>query len=791
MLPIHHGGLDSNRVRLLFPLPFVTIAWRSPHRSARSRQRLTQHHTSIAITNRCIVTLNRLYDSSYSLIPPSKFNPPSSRTPPGIPSLFEFTTHNVSPHPDTRGAPHAIGSAAQQRLLNNIHSHCMDFATQVRISLSSLRDGERCRDPCDLPHDDILTSWCFAPTNVVDVVTFEGPLPPTSDGSHPTSHPTASQSSSYSSSPTSVTPLMAGRVALPDSLNIVPFVNVLPPDVANTYHVSESSKLLRAPLEVYELNMFTPLRAPRVAGSRVEYIKLISRLHEQHMISFTASPMSVNGVFTVGKDEHHDRLIIDAQPANRLFVDPPHVALPDPSHLVQLQVPTDATMFVGKSDLSNYYHHLGLPEWMQPYFALPSLTERELRDTGISTSNGAVYPMCVTLPMGFSHAVYIAEMSHEHVLYSSGALSRDDNLMRMKSPLVRADRVLHGIVIDDFFTFCLNIDVATRQFKSVIDAYRRAGFVVKSSKVVLPTSDTIKVIGFNICGRESTICLPIESRVELVRATLSVLRDGIVTGIGLAHIIGRWTWCMLLRRSSLAILQHVYRFVTVANRRRFDIWPTVRRELWMLIGILPLLRFNFSSPMFHRIIASDASELAAGVVTTPLTDHMQKRMWPICSNRYHASVQAVLNSHSASTLSPDDTSVEHGVIRDMYDSYHAYYTDIVTSRWTTIISKAWCFDEHINALELRAVLLAVHWVLTYPSCITRRVYILVDSTVAFFTVWKGRSSSPQLLLILRKLSALLLSSDMSLLPGWIPSEVNPADGPSRMTSIGTVGNASS
>src|ERR1700682_5168964 len=101
------------------------------------------------------------------------------------------------------------------------------------------------------------------------------------------------------------------------------------------------------------------------------------------MLSLTAQPEAVNGVFTVGKDAESDRLIIDAQPANRLFVDSPHVALPDPSHLVQLQVPRRRRMFAGKSDLSNYYHHLGLPVWMQPYFALPPLTPEELAELGL------------------------------------------------------------------------------------------------------------------------------------------------------------------------------------------------------------------------------------------------------------------------------------------------------------------------------------------------------------------------------------------------------------------------
>jgi len=71
-------------------------------------------------------------------------------------------------------------------------------------------------------------------------------------------------------------------------------------------------------------------------------------------------------------------------------------------------------------------------------------------------------------------------------------------------------------------------------------------------------------------------------------------------------------------------------------------------------------------------------------------------------------------------------------------------------------------------------------VLSYPSSLNRRVYLLLDSTVAFFSLWKGRSSSPALLLVLRKISALLLASGLSLLPGWVPSAVNPADAPSRL-----------
>ena len=56
------------------------------------------------------------------------------------------------------------------------------------------------------------------------------------------------------------------------------------------------------------------------------------------------------------------------------------------------------------------------------------------------------------------------------------------------------------------------------------------------------------------------------------------------------------------------------RYCRVAQRRQFTLWPSVRRELSMLLSLLPLLEAHLHAPFFHRAIASDASELAAGVV---------------------------------------------------------------------------------------------------------------------------------------------------------------------------------
>jgi hypothetical protein len=190
---------------------------------------------------------------------------------------------------------------------------------------------------------------------------------------------------------------------------------------------------------------------------------------------------------------------------------------------------------------------------------------------------------------------------------------------------------VHGIVIDDLFLFSLDQQRAQQSFDAVLATYRAAGFVVKDSKVVAPTSAPVKVIGFDIDGAAATVSLPEESQQQLVRTTLAVLARGVVTGGTLSYLLGKWTWCMLLRRPSLAALQQSYRYAQLARGRRFTLWPSVRRELRTLLALLPLLHARLDTPCFHRAIASDASELAAGVVTTPLTAELQRSFWPLCS----------------------------------------------------------------------------------------------------------------------------------------------------------------
>ena len=57
---------------------------------------------------------------------------------------------------------------------------------------------------------------------------------------------------------------------------------------------------------------------------------------------------------------------------------------------------------------------------------------------------------------------------------------------------------------------------------------------------------------------------------KLRNETLAILARGTASGDELAKLVGRYVWCMLVRRPSLAILSAVYRYIMIARHRVFN-----------------------------------------------------------------------------------------------------------------------------------------------------------------------------------------------------------------------------
>ena len=572
--------------------------------------------------------------------------------------------------------------------------------------------------------------------------------------------------------------ISASQVSLPAVAGTADLLSVLPPHLAALY--SQPQSLLRPPA-------VSLVRRRAFLCEHAEYVLLLQRMIERDMIAFTQQPLVVNGLFGVPKDGGASiRLIVDARPVNSMFIESPPVSLPTPDIIASLNVSHGNKLFAAKIDLDNFYHRIRLPPQWWSFFALPAVRAGDIGAIGYAADD-MVYPCCKTLPMGFSHAVFIAQAAHEHIIDTRvPLLRREARLVRTPYEVSTADtitlpnpaaaahtvplctsvlpsptgdfeinRMRHSVYIDDLNLYHHDPAVMNAAMDQYIAAMAAAQLPAKPSKVVRPTADGLECLGIWVDGTACEVGLSIP-KLQLLRAsTMRLLDIGECTGRELSHIVGRYTWAMLARRPAMAIFSAVYRFIECAHDTRFTIWPSVRRELWAAAHIAPLLYASIRCEWAPVVIASDASEQAAGVV--------------------YANTD---NNHVKGLSSLPDTpgTATHPMLQSF----------IAAADWRIAISHPWHAEEHINALEVRASLAAVKWAMKRPDVLVpsspthSKLLLLVDSSATHGAITKGRSSSHRLLRPLRTMSSLLLAAGIYVRTKWIPSALNPADRPSRM-----------
>lgn len=559
---------------------------------------------------------------------------------------------------------------------------------------------------------------------------------------------TASESFVYGTSDpassSSVVPLRADDVSLPPTAPSVDLLAALPPEVAARY--TSPDLLLRADA-VYEYR-----HAPSKA-SAAEYTRLVQRLQALDMVEFTSTPSVVNGVFTVPKPNGSLRLIIDARPANNVFLPPPAVRLPLPPDLAAMEA--SGPFFMAGLDVADFYHRLLLPPSFRPYFALPPVRGADVGRPELEQ----IWPMCTTLPMGWSHSVYIAQAVHEKFLDQDPEIAAQPRLGRDQR--VDPARGVNSVYLDDFNSFDGDIDQLDDRFVRTRERYPEAGLSNNAKKDVRPT-DVGKAIGIEVDGSRGRIGVPVEKSQQLIAATQELLRIGACSGNALSRVVGHWTWIVLVRRPALSVFNNVYQFAAAAGRRVKPLWPSVRRELQIVCAIAPLLWASVNNNWFDRAIAFDASSYGVGVCSTP-----------VGQAEIAAEMSHVVRGGAAVTLDAviaDPHGMQQVPLEPPLQRHH----------WATVISRPWRFEDHINVLEVQASLLSLRWVLSHPRSMGSRVLLFGDSQVALGCLAKGRSSSYRLLRLLRRAAALVLASGLRPVYRWLPSAANPADGPSRL-----------
>lgn len=114
--------------------------------------------------------------------------------------------------------------------------------------------------------------------------------------------------------------------------------------------------------------------------------------------------------------------------------------------------------------------------------------------------------------------------------------------------------------------------------------------------------------------------------------------------------------------------------------------------------------------------------------------------------------------------------------------FHRLRASVPSKLWKWNIVSGWKWTkkgDHINVLEMRAILTALRWRICHQQHIGCRMIHLTDSLVCLHSLTRGRSSSRKLRRTLSKINALLLASSCQALWAYVHTDQNPADRPSR------------
>ena len=550
--------------------------------------------------------------------------------------------------------------------------------------------------------------------------------------------------------------LRDSEVALPETGAVVDFTDHV---MADEFRSESGGALREEPPTKAELSKYRI----HVAGNREEVAKILRRLKRALMMDFQEfEPKVVNGMFGVAKSDGKIRLIIDLRRGNLYFKGCKDLDLLNPAYLAEIIVEGDK-VFIGQTDITNYFHMIRVPTWMSQYFGLPKVWSE---DVGVEGPGRWVWPVIRSLPMGFVRSVEIAQNLREHL----AAPAMPDTLEVIRNGKTRrltSEKDLQGDYIDDGTTMGVHsAERVNETVEAMVRELKRWGLDEKTAKrVVAGLQKCTDVLGVG-CRADGYLVPGTKNFVRTMLATHFVIRKKRCSSRVMARLVGSWVWPLLLNRTLLSLMDKVFQFVS-------DDLPTrqvpldVLDELQSLLDVVPLLVVDLKRRPSKKVVATDASPTGQGVCIGNMEDYEFDHL------ARHAWLKGYTTRHDGAGAAEKIAEL---------DPRYAPVADFVATRdWRTAVAHRFKWKgEHITLLEARAVLSGTKWLARQPTLHHRRVPFFVDSQACLGAFAKGRSPSRKLNRIVKRTAAYINAADLRMSWLWVKTDCNPADKPSRV-----------
>eukprot|EP00438_Fugacium_kawagutii_P021739 Skav206696 [mRNA] locus=scaffold99:17529:21803:+ [translate_table: standard] len=347
------------------------------------------------------------------------------------------------------------------------------------------------------------------------------------------------------------------------------------------------------------------------------------------------------GVFAVGKDVHHDRLIINPRTINsRMFSISQSTKELAPGCLLGLLHLDDHEMFrFCADDLSDFYFTFHVSEARGSRNAFKYIFDgSELR--GFScydpTLDGHKVRICLrTLAMGDNLAVEIAQQAHSNVLkFLCGAMVSKETL-RYRHPIPRTSYIemlaiddhigLQKLAIRDYPSNPTLRD--TKVFKAAESAYSRVGLVQHERKRKRNETKGI-LLGADFDGLAGVVMAPRNRIIMLSIITLSVVNQGTCTPKLLSVLVGCWIHVLMFRRALFAVFDQVFKESQgVQGNNTFCLSRKARSELQLISCLAPLAQSNMRASYASKLYSTDASPEGGAITFTDISSSMCQELW--------------------------------------------------------------------------------------------------------------------------------------------------------------------
>jgi len=234
-------------------------------------------------------------------------------------------------------------------------------------------------------------------------------------------------------------------------------------------------------------------------------------------------------------------------------------------------------------------------------------------------------------------------------------------------------------------------------------------------------------------------------------------------------LLGTVHWMNLLNRPLYACLSSVYAFVRKENQTmRVTMWENVLSELLLNCSLNLCWIVDLCRPWSPRLFVSDASPTYGYGLCMACV--------PPSSLREAASAAGKLAAHfTLQGNRPDGKlSARPGV---------EYRLPLRRRDFKVVVNKRAARTAHSGEMEMQGAVIMIRRVVRDKRLHGHRHFFLMDAIAPLLALQKGRSSAPTLRHGARRFAAYTLAGHIRCHFGYVPSEWNVADLPSRQKVV--------